>query len=99
MFEGVAYAQEAGGGFAQGFIGLFPLILIFLIFYFLLIRPQQKKAKEHREMLSAIKKGDEVITSGGIHGNIVGIADNVITLEIANNVRVKVSREYIAAKK
>lgn len=99
MFEGIAYAQEASSGFAQGFIGLFPLILIFLIFYFLLIRPQQKKAKEHREMLSAIKKGDEVITSGGIHGKIVGIADNVITLEIANNVRVKVSREYIAAKK
>lgn len=99
MFEGVAYAQDAGSGFAQGFIGLFPLILIFLIFYFLLIRPQQKKAKEHKEMLASIKKGDEVVTSGGLHGRVIGITDDIITLEIANNVRVKVSREYIASRK
>lgn len=99
MFEGIAYAQDGAGSFAQGMAGLIPLLLIFLIFYFLIIRPQQKKAKEHREMLEGLKKGDNVVTAGGLHGKVVGIADNVVTLEIASNVRVKVSKEYIAAKR
>ncbi len=100
MFEGIAFAQGAGGGgFSQGIAGLIPLVLIFFIFYFILIRPQQKSAKQHREMLANLKKGDNVITSGGLHGKIVGIADNIITLEVANNVRVKVSKDYIASKR
>lgn len=86
----------AGGGSPQGGIMSFlPLILIFVIFYFLLIRPQQKKAKDHQNYLANLKKGDAVITSGGLHGEITGITDTVVTLEIASNIRVKVSRQHI----
>ncbi len=99
MFEGIAYAQSAGGGAAQGIAGFMPLIIIFAIFYFLLIRPQQKKAKEHKEMLSAVKKGDQIVTSGGIYGKIVGITEDVVTLEVANNVKIKLLKEHIALKK
>jgi len=81
-----------GGGF-----GAFaPLILMFVIFYFLLIRPQQKKQKQHRQMLGSIKKGDRVITSGGLYGRITGLSDTVVTLEISEKVRVKVGRGNIA---
>lgn len=73
-----------------------PLILMFVIFYFLLIRPQQKKAKLHKAMLSAIKKGDRVISAGGLHGVVTGITDDVVTMEIAPKVRVKVSRSSVA---
>ena len=73
-----------------------PLILIFVVFYFLLIRPQQKKAKEHQSYLSNLKKGDKVVTGGGIHGQIAGLSDTVVTLEIAENVRIKVNRSAIA---
>ncbi|NCC77641.1 MAG: preprotein translocase subunit YajC, partial [Clostridia bacterium] len=66
------------------------------IFYFLLIRPQQKKAKEHQNYLANLKKGDKVITGGGIYGQIAGLTDKVVTLEIAENVRIKVSRSAIA---
>jgi preprotein translocase subunit YajC len=69
---------------------------MFVIFYFLLIRPQQKKAKQHREMLSAIKKGDRVISSGGLHGLVTGLTDDIVTMEIAPKVRVKVSRGSIS---
>ena len=69
---------------------------MFAIFYFLLIRPQQKKAKMHKAMLAAIKKGDRVVSSGGLHGVVTGIADDVVTMEIAPKVRVKVSRGSIA---
>ena len=87
----------AGGGGQGGGLGAFvPLILMFAIFYFLLIRPQQKKAKQHKAMLSAIKKGDRVVSSGGLHGVITGITDDVVTMEIAPKVRVKVSRGSIA---
>ena len=94
---GVAYAQgtaagPAGGGFAQ----FIPLILIFIVFYFLLIRPQQKKAKEQQDFLSNLKRGDKVMTGGGIHGQITGLTDSAVTLEIADGVRIKVHRGYIA---
>ena len=96
----LAYAMGTGGSGtgAQGggFSAFIPLILMFAIFYFLLIRPQQKKAKLHREMLSALKKGDKVISSGGLHGIITGLTDDVVTMEIAPKVRVKVSRGSIA---
>ncbi|MCW7752939.1 preprotein translocase subunit YajC [Desulfobotulus sp. H1] len=96
---GVAYAMgEAGsqGGQGGGFIQLVPLILMFVIFYFLLIRPQQKKAKEHREMVNSLKKGDRIITSGGIYGTVTGIDDNTLTVEIAEKVRVKMVRANVA---
>lgn len=98
----VAYALGAGGGGAAGGGGggglaaFVPLILMFVIFYFLLIRPQQKKQKVHREMLGNLKKGDQIITSGGLYGKITGITDTMITLEIADRVRVKVARSFIS---
>ena len=94
----LAYAMTGGSGGGQGGgLGAFvPLILMFAIFYFLLIRPQQKKAKAHKAMLSAVKKGDRVVSSGGLHGVITGLSDEVITMEIAPKVRVKVSRGSIA---
>jgi len=97
MFLSLAYAmaQPAEGG-AQGFSAFVPLILIFVIFYFLLLRPQQKKAKQQKDFLSELKAGDMVITSGGLHGKITALTDAVVTLEIADKVRVRVSRNQIA---
>jgi preprotein translocase subunit YajC len=94
----IAYAmgQSGAGQGAGGFTGFIPLILMFVIFYFLLIRPQQKKSKEHREMISTLKKGDRIITSGGLHGQITGVNDTTLTVEIAEKVRVKVSRSSVA---
>ena len=92
----LAYAADAAASPATNPIaGFLPMILIFIVFYFLLIRPQQKKAKAQQEFLSNLKKGDEVVTGGGLHGRITGLTDTVVTLEIADNVRVKVSRQYI----
>lgn len=95
----VAYAAGPGGDSMSFLMSIAPLILIFIVFYFLLIMPQQKKAKEHKAMLAAIDKGDEVVTSGGIHGKVVGVTENVLTLEIADKVKIKVSREFVAYKK
>jgi preprotein translocase subunit YajC len=95
----IAYALSPGGGAeggAGGFTGFIPLILMFVIFYFLLIRPQQKRSKEHRQMVSNLKKGDRIITSGGIHGRITGMDDNTLTVEIADKVRVKVARGNVS---
>ncbi|MFW6011197.1 MAG: preprotein translocase subunit YajC [Desulfosalsimonas sp.] len=74
---------------------LIPIILMFVIFYFLLIRPQQKKAKAHQEMINNLKKGDRVVTSGGIHGTITSLDENTATVEIADKVRIKVTRGSI----
>ncbi len=97
---GIAYAAgpAAGGGFgAGGFASFIPLILIFVVFYFLLIRPQQKQAKLHQAFLSDLKKGQKIVTKGGLHGVITAVTDTVITLEIAKDVSVKVSRDAIGA--
>jgi preprotein translocase subunit YajC len=99
MFNDLAYAMgglPGGGGGAGGLGSFLPLILMFVVFYFLLIWPQQKKAKAHRQVLSNLKKGDEIVTSGGLYGTITGITDTVITLEIAEKVRIKVARSSIA---
>jgi preprotein translocase subunit YajC len=96
---GVAHAMGIGGnasGQGGGFTALVPLVLMFAIFYFLLIRPQQRKQKQHRQLLADLKKGDTVVTNGGLHGRITGLTDTVVTLEIAEKVRVKVGRGYIA---
>lgn len=96
----IAYAMGtggAGGEGAGGFSAFIPLILMFVIFYFLLIRPQQKKTKEHREMISNLKKGDRIITGGGIHGRITAVSDTTLTVEIADKVRVKVNRGNVSA--
>lgn len=97
MFITPAYAQAAGGGTASGFEAFIPLILIFVVFYFLLIRPQQKKMKQHRDMLAALRRGDRVVTGGGIIGQITKISnDSEVIVEIADNVRVKVLRSSIS---
>ncbi|MCP4665659.1 MAG: preprotein translocase subunit YajC [Deltaproteobacteria bacterium] len=97
----LAYAMGGGGtggaGGQGGSLGAFvPLILMFAIFYFLLIRPQQKKAKQHKQLLSALKKGDRVVSSGGLHGVVTGLTDDMVTMEIAPKIRVKVSRGSIS---
>lgn len=81
----------------QGLGQIAPLIILFAIFYFLLIRPQQKKAKEHREMVTNLKKGDRIITSGGIYGTIVSIDETTLGLEIAEKVKIKLTRGNVAA--
>ena len=100
MFN-IAYAMGQSGG-AQGgqsgFTAFVPLILMFAIFYFLVIRPQQKKTKEHRTMMSALKKGDRIITAGGIHGRITGLDESTLTVEIADRVRIKLNRGNVAGK-
>ena len=97
MFD-IAYALGQGGAGegAGGFAGFIPLILMFVIFYFLLIRPQQKKSKDHRTMIGSLKKGDRIITSGGIHGRITGMDETTLTVEIADKVRVKVARGNVS---
>lgn len=86
-----------GDGQSQGsLLTMFaPLVVIFVIFYFLLIRPQQKQQKKVQQMIQAMRRGDEVVTRGGIHGRVAGIADNIVTVEIANNVQVKMNRDAI----
>lgn len=92
MFESPAYAQAAtaAGGSAAGLIAFLPYVAIFAIFYFLMIRPQQRRMKEHRAMIEAVKKGDEVVTGGGIVGKVVRVLDNEVEVEIAPTVKIKV---------
>ena len=97
MLISPAYAQAADGGAMGMVMQLAPLLLIFAVFYFLLIRPQQKKQKEHRELMAGLKRGDRVITAGGIIGKITTVKEGVdeIEVEIAQNVRVSVLRATI----
>jgi preprotein translocase subunit YajC len=81
---------------SSGLTSFIPLIFMFAIFYLLLIRPQQKKAKEHKALLEALKKGDQVVTAGGIHGKINAVDDNIVTLEIASGVNIKINKGFIA---
>jgi len=95
----LAYAmgpQPGGGGGGSQIWSFLPIILIFVVFYFLLIRPQQKRAKEHRTLLANVKVGDQILTNGGIYGKITGIKDDMLTVEISDKVRVKVSRGHVA---
>lgn len=91
-----AYAQDAApqGG---GLMSFLPLIIIFVIFYFLLIRPQMKRAKEHRELVSNLSKGDEVVTNGGLLGRITDVGDSFITVELADNLKVKLQRHAVSS--
>jgi len=94
----IAFAQAVPGlGKPNSMMTLLPFILIFVIMYFMVIRPQQKKTKEHQELLNKLKKNDEVMTSGGIYGKVVALAENVVTLEVAPNVRIRVHRPQISA--
>ena len=95
----LAQASKPGGGNFMG--SLFPLILIVLVMYFLLIRPQSKRRKEHSRMISELKPGDEVVTAGGVHGSVAGIREKQQTLlvRIADNVKVEVDRSSIGRVK
>jgi preprotein translocase subunit YajC len=81
------------------FMNLVPIILIFGVFYFLLIRPQKKAQDEHKKMIAALKKNDEVITSGGIHGTIANVKDQTVTLKVDDNVKIEVQRNSVASVK
>jgi len=99
---GLAFAMGtppggAAGGGQSALTSMIPLVIMFAIFYFLLIRPQQKKAKEHKALLESLKKGDQVITAGGMHGKVSAVDDTVVTLEVANNVNIKFNKGHIAA--
>jgi preprotein translocase subunit YajC len=85
---------EGGPGAITGFV--FPLVIVMAIFYFILIRPQLKRQKQHQGMLSALAKGDKVITTGGIHGTIVGLKDDVVVVKVAENTKIEVSKTAIA---
>jgi len=97
MWISPAYAQAAGGGVGFDIMSLAPLVLIFVVFYFLLIRPQQQKMKQHRALLASIRRNDRVLTGGGIIGTVTKVvSDSEIVVEIAEGVRVKVARGTVA---
>jgi len=89
-----AYAQAAAGGDA-GLMSFLPIILMFVLLYFLMIRPQMKRAKEQKAMIEALQKGDEVVTAGGIVGRITKLADQYVTVEVAPNIEVVVQRSAV----
>jgi len=91
----LAYAQTGGGGAPSPFIQILPIALVGVVFYFLLIRPQQQKTKAHREMISNLKRNDEIITAGGLYGRVIEVAERIVTVEIAPNIRVRVDRPRI----
>ncbi len=94
MIISPAYAQAAGGS-EPGFIGFLPIILMFVLLYFLMIRPQMKRAKEQKAMVEALQKGDEVVTAGGIVGKITKLSDQYVTVEVAPNTEVVVQRSAV----
>ena len=102
LMESIAWAQGTGGGGsagaggAGGVLSLVPFLLIFIIFYFLLIRPQQQKQKQQRALLDALKKGDKVITTSGIWGTITNLGKETVTLQIADNTKIKMQRDNIS---
>jgi preprotein translocase subunit YajC len=99
MTMSIAWAQAFPGSSGSGtgtLVSLIPFILIFVIFYFLLILPQQRRQKKLRSMLDALKKGDKVVTSAGIWGTVTNLGKETVTLQVADNTKVKVQREHIA---
>jgi len=94
--EAFAFAGAPGGAEGANYNSVIMLVLMFAIFYFLLIRPQQKKAKQHKELIESLKTGDSVITAGGIYGKVIAVQENVITLEVATGVKIRVTRSSVA---
>lgn len=98
----LAFAQEAAQApqiQQNPIMGLAPVALIFVVFYFLLIRPQKKQQQEHKSMLSELKKNDDVVTSGGMHGTIVNLQDDVVVLRVDENTRIKVQKSAVSRVK
>lgn len=98
MFISSAFAQTAPAAASEGsaLLGMLPIVLMFVVLYFIMIRPQMKKQKEHRAMVEALAKGDEVVTAGGLLGRISSVGDNHLGLEIANGVEVQIQRHAVA---
>lgn len=102
LMESIAWAQEAGGSGSGagaqgpgGLLSLLPFVMIVIIFYFLLIRPQQKKQKEQKALVDALKKGDKVVTTSGIWGTVTNLGKETVTLQIADNTKIKIQRDNI----
>jgi preprotein translocase subunit YajC len=95
FFIASAYAQDSGQ--PRGLMSFLPLIIIFIIFYFLLIRPQTKRAKEHKKLVAELGNGDEVVTNGGLLGRITKVGESFVTVELADNVQIKIQRHAIAS--
>ncbi len=99
MFTDIAYAMGSQGaeGGQSGTGALFTMVIVFFIFYFILIRPQQKRLKEHRSFVDNIQKGDEVVTNGGMLGKVVGVTDKIVTLDVGEKLRIKMLKSSISA--
>ena len=96
MFISSAYAQAAAGGDTQSTImGLLPLVLMFVVLYFVMIRPQMKRQKEHKAMIEALAKGDEVVIGGGVLGRVSKLGDSILSVEVANGVELQVQRAAV----
>jgi preprotein translocase subunit YajC len=95
FFISNAYAQDAAQ--SGGLMSFLPLIVIFAVFYFMLIRPQMKRAKEHKQLVASLSKGDEVITNGGMLGKITDVTESFVTLELADNLQIKLQRAAVAS--
>lgn len=100
MFISTAYAQTATaaseGGLQSSLLSMLPIVLMFVVLYFIMIRPQMKKQKEHRAMVDALAKGDEVVTAGGLLGRVSSVGDNQLSLEISSGVEVQVQRHAVS---
>ena len=97
MFD-LAYAQNGSpAGGPHPIVQFLPLILVFVVFYFLLIRPQQKRARERQEMINQLKRNDEVLTTGGLYGKVIELNEKIVTLEIAPKINVRVDRQHVDA--
>lgn len=92
-----AFAQAPGGDPTGGLMGILPLILMFVVLWFLMIRPQMKRAKEHKSMVEALQKGDEVVTQGGVAGRITKVGENYVNLEVAENIELAVQKSAVTA--
>lgn len=92
-----AWAQAAPPGASGSLLGMLPLVVIFVVFYFLLIRPQQKRQKEHKEMVARLATGDEIVTAGGVLGKVIEVGESFVQVEIASGVQVKIQRHTIGA--
>ncbi len=97
ILSSLAWAQAGtGGDSSAGLLSLIPFLLIFVVFYFLLILPQQRRQKKQREMLAAIKKGEKIVTTGGIWGTITNLDKETVTVQIADNTKVRMQRDHVA---
>jgi preprotein translocase subunit YajC len=97
FFISDAFAEAAGQSSDSGLLGMLPLLLIFVLFYFMLIRPQAKRAKEHKNMVGSLVKGDEIVTNGGLLGRITEVGESFLSVQVADGVEVKIQRQSVSA--